>query len=716
MKAIGIDLGTTNSAASVYDQKRTEARMLAVSGGGNLTPSVVAEYSRDGSTQLLVGEGALNWAGARPQNAVVSVKRLMGRDFNDPKVKKAAEKFSYEVIDGPDEDPRAHVRFGGRTCTPAQVSSLILRSLAQGAQTTLGEEVTHAVITVPAHFGDAQRAATREAAEWAGLIVKKIIDEPTAAAIAFGLDKEPGERSSILVYDLGGGTFDISILKAVKDAEGRGHFLVQRFDGDDWLGGDDFDSAIVDRVAGWVREEYGLDPSGDKRFLFEAKKAAERAKRQLNEQNETFISIPAAYRHPDGRVVDVDMTLTREEFNGMIDPMVQQTMRLVRRSLEADDLTAKDISDVLLVGGSTLTRHVYETVEDFFGKEKVRRTINPMECVALGAGVLAGTLHGVECPNKECREVNEEAAAECRSCGRGLTEARMIGDTGLYEVTGRAMGISAVKGSQRDVFVPIIPGGTPYPLAEPKRRSFEATDSRWIRVPVYEGNSAVASENQEQGVIEFELPEEIGLHERVDVSFNYSLDRIVKVRISLPGSGISKEFSPNRNGPRTPAPSRQPDDAAGSVGPRQLLDQLLGDTGQFLVQYTEYIEPTQRMKVERDMEQAQRALDQGDSQEYRRLTDLLLTDMFHNCGLASSFKQADRAADGASAELSQQINDAIEHVRQAHATGNREQRTQQARNLNNLVARAMDERYVSQIPASEDYKGLLRLPDDEPGT
>ncbi|GAA2082240.1 molecular chaperone DnaK [Streptomyces albiaxialis] len=709
MSAIGIDLGTTNSATSSYDPERKEVSVLTNSSGKNLTPSVVGLYRRDGAERFIVGDTAVKWAARQPRETVVSVKRLMGRAFADPLVEQAREKLSYEITQGPDGDPRARVRMGDRVLSPDQVSALILRQLAQDASRSLGEEVTHAVITVPAYFGDAQRAATRDAAEQAELVVKKIIDEPTAAAVAFGLHKKSGERSRILVYDLGGGTFDISILHAVKNEEGHGQFHVLRFDGDSWLGGDDFDQAIVDRIVTWVKDTYGIDPSGDKNFLYAAKEQAEQAKWELNAQESTDIVILAAHRAPDGTVIDVEMPLTRSEFDGLIEPMVRRTMTLVDKTLTDEGLTADDITDVLLVGGSTLTRAVYETVENRFGKDKVRRNINPMECVALGAGILAGTLHAIECPEPECQRLNAESATECEDCGRSLANARSVGDTGLHEVTGPAMGIAAVRGSQRDVFVPIIPSGTPYPLPEPRRQTFETTDGRRIRVPVYEGNQSVASRNVEQGVIEFELPEDIGLHRRVEVSFNYSLDRIIKVRISVPGTDLVKEDTPNRDQQGPPAAQHEEQDAAG-LGPT--LEHVAKETREFLADYEEYMEPSQRMKVERDLELVQRALDRGESGEYARLTDLLLTDMYNHCGLASKLMQAKRATDGASPQLGQQIIEAVGHVRTAHERGNREQVTQQARNLTNLVARAMDERSVAEVPTAEDYGSHLRVPID----
>ncbi|MCX4670795.1 Hsp70 family protein [Streptomyces sp. NBC_01381] len=710
MKAIGIDLGTTNSAVAAHDPHSADIVVLTNSKGERLTPSVVGLATRQGRPpQPLVGEDALNWAIRQPKDTVVSVKRLMGRHLTDTSVAEARGRLNYEIVAGPDDDPRAHVVLGEETLTPAEISRMILEKLVQDATRTLGEQVTHAVITVPAYFRDAQRAATREAAERAGLVVKKIVDEPTAAAVAFGLNKPDGERSRVLVYDLGGGTFDISVLNAVKDRDGNSQFQVLRSAGDIWLGGDDFDLAVVDRIIAWMRDEHHVDPSDDKAFLFQAKKAAERAKRELNDQDETYIVIPAAYRSQKG-VLDVEMALTRAEFTAMIAPLVSKTMDLVTQTLGRYELATTDISDVLLVGGGTLTRPVYEAVEAYFGKDKVRRNIGPMECVALGAGVLAETLDGVECPDPECAKVNEDSAQACVDCAQSLVNARPVGSTGLYESTPMAMGIAAVKGSRRDVFVEIIPAGSPYPLPEPRQRTFHATDSRRIRVPVYEGDSKVASENHEQGVVEFDLPQEIEVNRHVDVSFNYSSDRIITVRISVRGTDMTLEATPNRERPLTPPPE------TGAEVDSHVLREELGyaerEADDFLKRFGTYVEPVQAMKVRRDIEQAQQAAAMGDSGEYKRLTELLLDDVFHQCGLASQFRQAELASEGAPRDTVRQINEAVDIVKQAHRQGNRVQTAQQARNLRSLVAVAQAERRVQSLPDRPDYGGILQVGED----
>ncbi|AXK37853.1 Hsp70 family protein [Streptomyces armeniacus] len=711
MKAIGIDLGTTNCAVTRYDEARATAAVLANGEGETLTPSVVALRRRDGDESLLVGRTAVNFAPRQPQDTILSVKRLMGRDFADQVVAQARSRLNYEIVAGSDDDPRAHVVMGGRTHSPAEISSMILKKLKKDASRSLSEEVTHAVITVPAYFHDSQRAATRDAGTQANLVVKKIIDEPTAAAVAFGLELDQQDRRRVLVYDLGGGTFDISILHTAKDKEGNAHFQVLDYTGDSWLGGDDFDNTIVGRVIEDIKEKCGVDPAADKKFLFLAKNHAEAAKRQLSQLPEADILIPAAFR-PDtgGPLVDVEMTVTREEYDAMIEPYVDRTMALVQEALSRQNLSAEDISDVLLVGGSTLTPKVYETVERFFGKAKVRRNINPMECVALGAGILAGTMQGVECPSPKCRKSNEEDATACAACGEGLASARPLDAPVIYEVTGMALGIAAVKGTQQDTFVPIIPRGTPYPLPEPMRRSFHTTDGRFIRVPVYEGDSAVASQNNEQGVVEYELPKQVDVNSRVDVTFNYDADRIVMVRISVPGTDMVKESTLRTDTHRTPPPEPETtaDDEAGW---REELVRTEAETRRFLQTHEQFIEPAQAMKIRRDLDQAQQALNFSDNAECRRMTNVLSSDLFGS-GIASQFLLAERAADGAPPEEARKINEAVGNVRRSYLSGQREAASEQARILKMLIARAFQARDVAEVPDEEAHGGLLRLLDE----
>ncbi|HEX3790979.1 MAG TPA: Hsp70 family protein [Pseudonocardiaceae bacterium] len=708
MTAIGIDLGTTNSAVARYDPTQQRASVLVNGDGKPLTPSVVGVRTRNGEQTRLVGFAALNWAKREPKDTVLSVKRLMGRDFADAAIAEARGRLNYQIVAGPGEDPRAHVVIAGATYTPAQVSTMILEKLVKDAGDRLGSTPTHAVITVPAYFRESQRAATREAGEQAGLTVKRIIDEPTAAAIAFGVELRQGERRRVLVYDLGGGTFDISILNIARDTEGYNHFQVLDFVGDNWLGGDDFDLLIVDRIIDWIKQDAGTDPSGDIHFLFAAKQYAEQAKRELSQLAETDIIIPAALRTDGGTVVDVDMTLTRADFETMIEPLVDRTIGLVRTALSRQSLSAEDISDVLLVGGCTLTPKVYQAVERFFGREKVRRNINPMECVALGAGILAGTLHGVECLS--CGTVNNDTATECATCGHSLANARPTGDTNIYDVTGMGLGVAAVHRSQADVFVPIIPRGTPYPLTEPMRRTFEATDGRLIRVPVYEGDDAVASRNTEQGVIEFELPEKIDVHTRVEVEFMFDTNRILDVTISVPGTANLHRTRLRTDTHRTTPPAKvDPEDGASY---REDLVFTEEATRRFLRVYQQYLDPTQTIKIRADLDRAQQTLVFSDPAECRRMISVLKADIF-NSGLAAQLYVAERAADRATAEDAREINQAITTLQQSHQQGRPDEVAAQAQRLKAMVAKVRGQYDVAEISDAEQFDGLLKLLDED---
>ncbi|THV39834.1 Hsp70 family protein [Glycomyces buryatensis] len=703
MTAIGIDLGTTNSVVARRDGAREGAAVVKVHGKSG-TPSVVGLRRRDGKDEFLVGANALNFAKRDPQHTIQSVKRLMGRDFADPAVEQARGRRAYQITTGPGGDPRAHVVMGDTTYSPVEVSTMILRHLRDGAQEKLGEDVTAAVITVPAYFQEAQRTATREAGEAAGMVVKRIIDEPTAAAIAFGLEWDKGERRRVLVYDLGGGTFDISILNTTQDAEGQNHFQVLDFVGDNWLGGDDFDLLIVDKIIDWVKRESGTDPAGDTKFLFLAKEAAEEAKRELTESDSADIIIPAAFRTAGG-VGDVEMTLSKDEFDAMIEPLVDKTLGLVRQALERQSLSTGDVSDVLLVGGSTLVPKVAASVERMFGPGKVRKHIDPMECVAIGAGILADTLRGVECA--ACQAVNDESDLVCSQCGESLTNARSAGDTHVYDVTGMALGVAAVKGSNADAFVPIIPRGTPYPLAESMHEAFSTTDGRKILVPVYEGDSPVASENHEQGVIDWELPEEVDANTRVDVAFLFDRNRELHVKISVPGTPFEKDLTLKVDAARTKAPAKTEVDED-DIAYREDLIVTVEAARHFVRVYEQYLDPSQAMKIESDLNRAEQTLMLSDPEECRRMTDVLNRDIF-GAGLATQLYLAERAASQASPEDAQRINHSVASLQKAHLEGRTGTVQQQSQALNAMLAKVRQESAsLREVEDAENFDGMLR--------
>jgi len=693
MKAIGIDLGTTNSVAAYCEPGQTLARILENSQSKRWTPSAVSMAG----DEVIVGEYALNNAQGAPENTILSVKRLMGRDFDDPEIERVRERVNYQLAAGEGGDPRVHVLLRAKARTPADVSAMILRKIKKDTTRKLGEEVTHAVITVPAYFKEGQRAATRDAGEKAGLIVRRILDEPTAAAIAFGVAVPNPDKHRILVFDLGGGTFDVSILQMVQPKSGQPQFVVLDYLGDNWLGGDDFDYAIVDRIIAWAKERYGGDPTSDLRFRLLAKQAAEQAKRQLDELSTVKITIPAA-TNIRGVNVDVDdLMITRAEFEDAIESSVAKAIDLANEALRKQQLVPDDISDVLLVGGATMTPLVHERVEGLFGNAKVRRTVNPMECVALGAAVLAAGTTGVECPH--CRAVNDEIAEKCLQCDTGLANARDVGTVKVDDVTGMALGIRAVKGADADAFVPIIPSGTPYPLSTPRKEQFRATD-RKIKVPVFEGNDPVASRNSEQGVIECELPEQFDANSPVEVSLNFDRNRIITVTVTVPGSDFFRT-EPLRHGqPRNRPLTGEKD------GGRRSQEEELADTiefaNRFLDAYEVYMEPEQARKLRGDIDRGWR--DSGGP----RIAQLIMNDIL-SCEVAIRLCSADRAREGATLEETRKIQGAVTIVQQAWARGDRAEATEKSKTLNAIVKRTLERRQgVTEVP-DRDYGGLLAV-------
>jgi molecular chaperone DnaK len=696
MKAIGIDLGTTNSVAAYCESGQTLARVLENSQSKRWTPSAVS-VSGD---ELIVGEYALNNALGAPDNTILSVKRLMGRDFDDPEIERVRDRVNYQLTAGSDGDPRVHVLLRGEAHTPADVSAMILRKIKEDASRKLGDDVTHAVITVPAYFKEGQRAATRDAGEKAGLVVRRILDEPTAAAIAFGVEVPNPDKHRILVFDLGGGTFDVSILQMVQPKAGEPQFVVLDYLGDNWLGGDDFDYAIVDRIIAWVKERYGGDPASDPRFRLLAKQAAEQAKRQLSELKTVKITIPAATKIRGVNVDVDDLTITRADFEDVIESSVARAVDLANEALRKQQLVPDDISDVLLVGGATMTPLVYERVEGLFGKAKVRRTVNAMECVALGAAVLAAGTAGVECPNTECRAVNDETTKKCPKCGASLATARTVGNVKVDDVTGMALGIRAVKGADADVFVPIIPSGTPYPLPTPMKEQFQATD-RKIKVPVFEGNEPVASRNSEQGVIECELPEQFDATSTVEVSLNFDRNRIITVTVSVPGSDFFRT-EPLRHG----QPRNRPLTDAEKDGGRRTQEEQLANTiefaNRFLDAYEVYMEPEQARKLRGDIDSGWRG--SGGP----RIAQLIMNDILSS-EVAIRLYSADRASEGATLEETRKIQGAAVVVQQAWARGDHAEATEKSKALNAIVKRILERRQgVAEVP-DRDYDGLLAV-------
>src|ERR1700731_1167081 len=382
-KIIGIDLGTTNSCVAIMEGG--QPKVIENSEGDRTTPSIVA-FTKDG--EVLVGQSAKRQAVTNPANTVAAVKRLIGRKFTDEVVKKDMGMVSYKIIKADNGD--AWVEGQGKKMAPQEISARVLQKMKKTAEDYLGETVTEAVITVPAYFNDSQRQATKDAGRIAGLNVKRIINEPTAAALAYGLDKDGGDRK-IAVYDLGGGTFDVSIIE-IAEVDGERQFEVLSTNGDTFLGGEDFDLRVVNYLADEFKKESGIDVRKDPLAMQRLKEAAEKAKIELSSSQQTEINLPYITADAAGPK-HLNMKLTRAKLESLVEDLVQKTMEPCRIALKDAGLTIKDVSEVILVGGQTRMPLVQQAVKDLFGKEP-RKDVNPDEAVAVGAAIQAGVLSG----------------------------------------------------------------------------------------------------------------------------------------------------------------------------------------------------------------------------------------------------------------------------------------------------------------------------------
>ena len=383
-KIIGIDLGTTNSCVAIMEGGKP--KVIENSEGTRTTPSVVA-YTDDG--EVLVGASAKRQAVTNAKNTIYAVKRLIGRRFEDPETQKDIKLMPYKIVRADNGDAWVEVR--GKKIAPQQVSAEILRKMKKTAEDYLGEEVKEAVITVPAYFNDSQRQATKDAGRIAGLDVKRIINEPTAAALAFGLDKVGKKDTKIAVYDLGGGTFDISIIE-IADVEGEKQFEVLSTNGDTFLGGEDFDQRLIDYIVGEFKKDQGVDLSKDVLALQRLKESAEKAKIELSSSQQTEINLPYITADQSGPK-HLNMKITRAKFESLVDDLIEKTIAPCRIAIKDAGVSAKDIHDVILVGGQTRMPKVVDKVREFFGKEP-RKDVNPDEAVAVGAAIQAGVLKG----------------------------------------------------------------------------------------------------------------------------------------------------------------------------------------------------------------------------------------------------------------------------------------------------------------------------------
>ena len=491
-KVIGIDLGTTNSCVAIMSGG--DATVIPNAEGSRTTPSVVAITEKG---ERLVGQIAKRQAITNPENTIFSVKRLMGRKFSSRQVQDALKRLPYKVTQAGNGD--AHVEIRGKQYSPAEVSAMILQKMRQTAEDYLGEKVTEAVITVPAYFDDSQRQATKDAGQIAGLNVLRIINEPTAASLAYGLDKKKDER--IAVYDLGGGTFDISILEI-----GEGVFEVKSTNGDTFLGGDDFDQRVMDWLVDEFKKDQGIDLRKDRMALQRLKEAAERAKIELSSSQETEINLPFITADQNGPKHLVTK-LTRAKLEQLVDDLIQRTIEPCKKALSDAGVTAKDINEVVLVGGMTRMPKVLQVVKDFFGKEP-HKGVNPDEVVAIGAAIQGGVLKGE------------------------------VKDVLLLDVTPLTLGIETLGG----IFTRLIERNTTIPTKKSQIFSTAADNQTAVTIRVFQGEREMANDNKLLG--QFDLvgipPAPRGMPQ-VEVTFDIDANGIVHV--SAKDLGTQKEQS-----------------------------------------------------------------------------------------------------------------------------------------------------------------------------
>ncbi len=493
-RVIGIDLGTTNSAMAYYDGK--EAKIIANKEGRNTTPSVVAFTDKG---EVLVGEPAKRQAITNPERTIYSVKRIMGMMCNEKKAQEAKEHVQYKIVD---KNGACAVEVDGKVYTPQEISAKILMKLKKDAEEFFGEEVTEAVITVPAYFNDSQRKATQEAGKIAGLNVLRIINEPTAAALAYGLDKKGEEK--ILVYDLGGGTFDVTVLEI-----GDGTFQVLATDGNAFLGGDDFDNRIVDWLISEFKAETGIDLSADKMALQRLKDAAETAKKELSTKDETEINLPFITADATGPKHLVKK-LTRAKFEAMIDDLLQETLKHIDTALNDAGLSKDEIDEIVMVGGSTRIPKVQELVSNYFNGKKLNKSVNPDEVVALGAAIQGGVLKGD------------------------------VKDVLLLDVTPLSLGIETLGG----VMTKIIEKGTTIPVKKSQIFSTAEDNQTAVTIHVLQGEAELAKDNKSLGQFNLEgIPPAPRGVPQIEVTFDIDANGVLNVSAKDKTSGKEQKIT-----------------------------------------------------------------------------------------------------------------------------------------------------------------------------